>query len=310
MGRDYRTGHNGAMRRSSAILAFWLLASAAPAALAWNAAGHRIVAAIAWRQLPPAGQATAADILAGHPHYPRWIAKADGVAYQAFLEASTWADDIRRDPRYYDDGEETPTPPLPGLADTARHKDWHYVDSDAGGNLRAGQLDRRLEQLAALLRNPRSSAAARTHALPWLIHLVGDAHQPLHVGSHDDDGGNRVDIENPFNPRLPRTNLHTWWDDLPGPPWLRGKRLEQVVDALLADYPPPAAGPVATWIRESRSLGRDKAYPPAADGEVAVISESFRDQSRIIANRRLVAAGYRLGWLLAEVLAAVPRETH
>ena len=62
-------------------------------------------------------------------------------------------------------------------------------------------------------------------ALPWLLHLVADIHQPLHVGLDGDEGGNKVEIENPFNKRLPFTNVHTYWDDLPGPPWLRGKRL-------------------------------------------------------------------------------------
>lgn len=278
-------------------------------AQAWNAAGHRLVAAIAWRQMSPAARDAAAQLLARHPDYPRWIARAgDDPAYTAFLEAATWPDDIRSDRRFFDADSEPPTPPLPGLADTARHKDWHYVDVLPDGS-RRGELDRQLVRLAGILRHRHASQAERTYALPWLIHLVADAHQPLHVGVHDDEGGNQVSIENPLNPRFSHTNLHTWWDDLPGPPWLRGKRLETVADALLVGPEVPAHGPTAEWLEESRALARQRAYPPADGNDPPVITSAFRDQCRALANQRLVAAGRRLGRLLEDALAGVSRET-
>jgi hypothetical protein len=304
---DCTAMHNAAMKRCLTALA---LALAASSALAWNAAGHRLVAAIAWRQMSPPAQAAAADLLARHPDYRKWVAKAnDAPEYAAFLQASTWADDIRRDRRFHNERSEAPTPPLPGLADTARHKDWHYVDLGADGSVH-GQLDRQLERLIRVLRSPATPAADKAYALPWLIHLVGDIHQPLHVGSRDDEGGNDFEIEDPFNPRRPFASLHAWWDDLPGPPWLRGARLERVADALLAAQArPPAQGGVARWREESRGIGRDQAYPSAAGSLLPIVTAEFRDQSRAIANQRLTAAGFRLGRLLDDILGKVSRET-
>ena len=178
-----------------------------------------------------------------------------------FAEASTWPDDIRNDPRFHDEVRDDATPPLPGFPDSARHKNWHYVDLNELGQAKKGEVDRQIERLGRLLhpmarghaegsdkapsqkdgqqswRVAADSHGARStrkndeisYALPWLMHLVADIHQPLHVGHAADDGGNTIEIENPFNKRLPFSSLHTYWDDLPGPPWLRGQRLEKHV---------------------------------------------------------------------------------
>lgn len=290
------------------LFALFFFLSAAPSH-AWNAAGHRLVAVIAWQQLAPDSREAITAALARHPDYARWAERArsdDGI--DIFAEAATWPDDIRNDPRFHDEEREAPTPPLPGLPDTARHKRWHYVDLDAGGQVREGEVDRQIERLAQMLRSGRKNAEI-SNSLPWLLHLVGDIHQPLHVGRHGDEGGNQIAIENPFNPRLPFTNLHTYWDDLPGPPWLRGKRLEKNAARLIEDYPAPAQGNVRLWRDEShRLLG--EAYPSASGSLLPIVDEDFRRRSRDLANRRIVAAGYRLGRLLESIFGQrVSRET-
>ena len=294
------------MHRFLFALLFFLPATPA---LAWNAAGHRLVAVIAWQQLSPASREAVTAALAGHPDQARWAERArsdDGI--DIFAEAATWPDDIRNDPRFYDEDREPPTPPLPGLPDTARHKRWHYVDLDAGGQVRDGELDRQIVQLTKMLRSGGKNAQI-SNALPWLIHLVADLHQPLHVGRHGDEGGNQLAIENPFNPRLPFTNLHTYWDDLPGPPWLRGQRLEKNAARLIEDFPAPTQGDVRQWRDEShRLLG--EVYPKASGSLLPIVDEDFRRRSREIANRRLVDAGYRLGRLLESIFGQrVSRET-
>jgi hypothetical protein len=296
------------MKRCFATFALVLAASSA---LAWNAAGHRLVAAIAWRQMSPSTQQAATALLRQHPDYFKWIAKAgDAPDYIAFLEASTWADDIRSDSRFYDEHREPSTAPRPGLVDTARHKSWHYVDLRPDGGVRDGELDRQLERLIRELRSPATSPPEKAFALPWLIHLMGDIHQPLHVGSRDDEGGNRFEIENPLNARLPFSNLHTWWDDLPGPPWLRGARLEKAVDALLVAHPQaPQQGNIAGWRDESWKISRDLAYPDATGSLLPIVTAEFRAQSRAIADQRLAVAGYRLGRLLEDIFSRVSRET-
>ncbi|WP_265945438.1 S1/P1 nuclease [Dechloromonas sp. A34] len=276
---------------------------------AWNAAGHRLVAVIAWQQLSPAGQKFFAEVLGRHPDHERWVKKGHSAeAADIFAEAATWPDDIRHDPRFYDPGREPPTPSLPGLADTARHKRWHYMDLDRNGKVQAGELDGRIEELSRLLVTARQNDQL-TSALPWLLHLVADIHQPLHVGRHGDEGGNDFEIENPFNKRLPFSSLHTYWDDLPGPPWLRGKRLEKNAQRLMADFPAPQQGDVVLWRDESHRL-LARAYPKTEGSLLPMISEEFHQQSRAIANRRLVEAGYRLGRLLETIYQTrVSRET-
>ena len=287
------------------VLALWLPRPA----LAWNAAGHRIVAAIAWEQLDPPSRRWLGAALHRHPDSAHWQqrAKSDDAA-ALFYEAATWADDIRNDPRYYDADREPAPPPVPGLPDHARHKNWHYVDLDERGHVVAGEIDRQIEQLSRLLRSTADSGQI-TWALPWLLHLVGDIHQPLHVGMHGDHGGNSIEVENPNNPRRPFTSLHAYWDDLPGPPWLRGKRLAQRVRGLLERYPAPAQGTIRQWRDASHQL-LDQAYPATAGSLLPQIDAAFAKRSQIIAEQQLTAAGYRLGRLLAEITATrVSRET-
>lgn len=276
---------------------------------AWNAAGHRLVAVIAWQQLSPVARETIATHLARHPDHVRWTDKArSSDPIDLFAEAATWPDDIRNDPRFYDEGRQPATPPLPGLPDTARHKRWHYIDLDGDGRVRDGELDSRIDHLTRQLEVSRQPEQI-TYALPWLLHLVGDIHQPLHVGRHGDEGGNAVEIENPFNKRLPFSSLHLYWDDLPGPPWLRGKRLEDNARRLLERYPAPEQGNVARWREESHRL-LDSAYPTEPGSLLPIVSEAFHRASRDTANRRIVDAGYRLGRLLDSIFGrAVSRGT-
>ena len=294
------------MRRFLIALCFTLIPALAHA---WNAAGHRLAATIAWQQLSPPSQRFIAAALSRHPDYERWTEKAHTTdAAAIFAEASTWPDDIRHDPRFYNEGRESATPPLPGLSDTARHKNWHYIDLDHAGKTEEGELDRQIERLSQLLRSTRKNEQI-TYALPWLMHLVADMHQPLHVGQLGDEGGNRVEIENPFNKRLPFSNLHTYWDDLPGPPWLRGQRLEKNVVRLRENYPPPEQGNVALWRDESHRL-LAQVYPKTDGSLLPIITEGFHQQSREISNRRIVDAGYRLGHLLESIFVQrVSRET-
>lgn len=297
------------MRRT--LIALFLLWFTGPV-LAWNGAGHRLVAAMAWEQLAAGTRVRVAALLRHHPDYDRWLARGRSAPpLAAFVEAATWPDDIRQDGRFTDD--DAPAPPRPGDAfvDFARHGNWHYVDLQADGiNPRGpGQLDRQLERLIDLLGRAQTPAAEKAYALPWLIHLIGDIHQPLHVGCRDDEGGNRFAIEDPFNRRLPISNLHTWWDDLPGSPWLRGARLGQVGAALLAAFPPPPQGDVALWRHESWDLACTVAYPTATGSLLPLITEEFRAASRETANRRLVAAAHRLSRVIETLFPAVPRET-
>ena len=280
---------------------------ATPLSHAWNAAGHRLSAVIAWQQLSPATQERLSQILASHPDHVRWVEKAKSTHEMfIFAEASTWPDDIRNDPRFHNDGESAPA--IPGLPDNARHKKWHYVDLRADGTVKDGLLDQKIAELTNMLHPKNASYGARStaaadqisFALPWLIHLIADIHQPLHVGQHGDEGGNQFEIENPFNRRLPFSSLHTYWDDLPGPPWLRGKKLEQKAAWLVEHHAAPIQADVRVWRDESHRF-LAMAYPKAEGGLLPMITEDFQRQAKEIAQQRIVDAGYRLGRLLEKI---------
>ena len=292
------------MRRILVALLF--LATVSPV-WAWNAAGHRLVAIIAWEQMSPPARDFVMAALARHPDYERWRQRArSDEARQIFAEASTWPDDIRNDPRFHDDEELDE--PAAGFPDSARHKDWHYVDLDADGGVVSGQLTSQLKRISRLLRCTGPKREISYH-LPWLLHLVADIHQPLHVGRHGDEGGNSVEIENPFNGRLPFTNVHTYWDDLPGPPWLRGKRLQAAAEQIIEHHPKPPQRDIDTWASESHALLPD-AYPKQMGSLLPTVDEAFDKNARQLAEQRIAAAGYRLGKLLDNAFrGCVSRET-
>ena len=158
-----------AARRTLALL---LLLAGSPAAQAWSALGHRLVGELAQRHLAPATQREVARLLAGAPD-PTLAGIAD------------WADDLR---------DSNP----PRFRATAR---WHYVnlgpDCDylpprdcAGGQCVVAAIARQ----QAILADRSQPVPDRRDALAFLVHLVADAHQPLHAGGRDDKGGNRFQV--------------------------------------------------------------------------------------------------------------------
>lgn len=282
---------------------------------AWNAAGHRLGAIIAWQHLDENTREEVSRLLGQHPDYERWIAHRKGLAPElaAFVEASTWPDTIKSDKRFHDAHEGQSTPLLPGFPDMERHRHWHYVDLPIGHapkqHSSKGELDLQLERLSQLVANRKAHVQQRAYALPWLIHLVADAHQPLHaVSRYDaegrgDEGGNLLIISHPFHPRLQSMRLHTYWDDLAGPPWLRGENLERAAAAISTAYPaPPQAGGTKRWIEESWQLARDAAYP-AGDETPPILTADFHERAQAIARKRVAESGYRLAALLRKLLS-------
>ncbi|MCL2020971.1 MAG: S1/P1 nuclease [Betaproteobacteria bacterium] len=274
---------------------FFLLVGCLPlTAMAWNAAGHRQIAALAWEVMEEPIRQQAVILIKQHPDYSRWRARQqeEDPDYGAFLEAAIWADDIRRDKRFYS-SDEPETPLLPGFPNMARHGDWHYQD-EAGG-----QLAKRLPELAEILANSTRGQDERAYALVWLLHLVGDLHQPLHTQGRSDRGGNLFNARFFARPHE-RISLHRYWDDLPGPLWLRGERLRASLPDIERTQDGGKPGAVKNWLAESRALVERGVYPPGEDGE---ISPEFHQQAKATARQRIALAGYRLGMWLNQLLA-------
>lgn len=300
-----------------------LLGAALPAQ-AWNAGGHRLSALLAWQQLDEKTRDKVGWLLARHPEYGRWLARGTTTrnehppALIAFLEASTWPDDLRHDRRFEDGEEEEPSGgSRPDHGDRHRHRSWHFTDRPLDGrtpHTPRGRLEQQLQALPATLASRSASIGQRSYALPWLIHLVADAHQPLHAASrYDEDGdsdigGNRLTVETPGHPRLRSMSLHRYWDDLPGPPWLRGEALERRAAYLRAQsFPVVAEGNAGKWLEESWFLAQSVAYPEnAGEGSVSagkpVITADFHARARAVADERIFQAGDRLAATLRRSL--------
>ena len=164
------------------LVAASVLAALTPSpAFAWGKTGHRVVAAIADTQLSGLARAHIREILGGS---------------ESLDEAATWPDEMRSAPEPF--WQKTATP-------------WHYVTLNGIIYDHApseGDALEALDRFRATLQDPKASVADKQLALRFIVHLVGDLHQPLHVGKCCDKGGNDVRVTWFGKP----TNLHAAWD--------------------------------------------------------------------------------------------------
>ena len=290
------------------LACLWLLSLFPLAANAWNAAGHRLVARIAWDQLDPPTRTRISDLLQAHPDIGRWQTRSGTGARDIFIETSTWADELRGDRRFFSPGQEDPTPWIAGFPDMERHTDWHYVnrpltfgDEETTGD--RGQLDTQLGLLATQLRTRHTTPSERAYTLVWLIHLVADAHQPLHAIPPPRSAvtGYELQVADPTRRGNRIITLHAFWDDLAGPSRLSRGALDQLAQEWMSTS--PSAERQSTrfapeeWIAEDLPLAR-WAVTIDAQEQPVVLSEDYRLRAAQVARQRIVMAAYRLADLL------------
>ena len=281
------------MKRIAALATAALLAS--PASAYWEY-GHQTVAAIAWNNVTPRTRAAITRILAAQ-------AKLDTPECPArtIEEASVWPDCVK------------PLKDADGKSRFGYAYSWHYqnvsicADFDLqpackDGNCVSTQIDRQRRILA----DRKASAHDRVLALAFLVHFVGDLHQPLHAGDKGDKGGN--DAKTTYGDYDPaRLNLHSVWDGLlaeraiSSPPPIV-KRYPAAVRARLSQ------GTVTDWSRESWSVARH-AYEVAMHGDPCrptparmTMSEADIESLVPIAREEVVKGGLRLARLLDQSL--------
>ncbi|WP_440978942.1 S1/P1 nuclease [Sphingomonas pseudosanguinis] len=239
------------LRLFAALIAASLLPS--PAAAYWEY-GHETVAAIAWANITPHARTEIRRIL-------RAQAQLDTPTcpVRTIEEASVWPDCVK---------------PLKDDAGKSRFGyaySWHYQNVDIcqpfrlppacdSGDCVSAQIPRQL----AILKDKRASEKDRVMALAFLVHFVGDLHQPLHAGDKGDKGGNdtRVDYGIYATPRL---NLHSVWDGL------LAERAISTPPKLVRRYPlaeqrREATGGVMAWSRENWVIAK-RAYAAAMGGD-------------------------------------------
>jgi hypothetical protein len=193
-----------------AIFLFFLAVMAgAPASRAWGCKGHQTVALIAEKHLTPEAQQLVQKLLGDNlidPKLRRWCGNATP---DLLVDASTWPDDVRNE---------------------RNNGPWHYIDIPRGkhkGPLeeycgKEGCVTRAIEEQRTLLKDKSADPLKRAEAIRYLVHFVGDLHQPLHAINNADNGGNCVAVKYlhheplaiPDHPERENfsPNLHQIWD--------------------------------------------------------------------------------------------------
>lgn len=310
------------------LLSSFFIAIIAPSAASWGCAGHEIIALIADSQLNAHARAMVNQILAASPIDPDLRRFCGGTGLDAFVGSATWADDERSiDPK------------------TAG---WHFIDVPRGapkGSIAgycpesSGCITKAISDELAILRDPKASAASKADALRYVIHLVGDLHQPLHATTNDDEGGNCVPVA--FFEQTPeetnaergtyRPNLHGVWDTAIIERWAHGRSPQELADELESKFkteiPIWASQPVAMdgWAWESHDVAErvvygdlpakvaiEKAQPVntcADDDHVSArmlklheqIGQQYEDAAEPVVEEQLAKAGARLAAVLNSV---------
>ena len=283
-----------------------------------------MVAAVAYRLLKPATRDRVDTLLRLNPDFDNWQnlipqhSKADDRRMMTFMIAATWPDRIKDNNDYHSDGPSGGNrPPTDGTAnnntgysDFARHKYWHFVDrpfsqdGTALPEIPQPNAETRINDFRKVLAS-ESSDELKSYDLSWLLHLVGDVHQPLHCITRitqqkpsGDDGGNGVKLKGSPN------NLHSFWDDILGNS-NSPKAVQKISDALKA-APANAAGDldVKDWINESFGA-KSIVYANPPIGKTSgpfTPSLTYKKKTGSLATKRIALAGARLANILNQEL--------
>jgi hypothetical protein len=295
---------------------------------AWGCEGHQVVALLAEKHLTPHALAMAKKILADGPIDPSLSRYCKEGGIDAMADASTWPDDIR--------SLRPETPP------------WHYIDIPRGATIhdvekfcdpKEGCVTRAIADSLAILRSSETDPRKRADALRFLIHFVGDLHQPLHAITNNDEGGNCVPVA--FFDALPQLrypqtesyapNLHGVWDTNILAKATEGKTVDQVASDLDQTFRKKIAGwqrgsaNIDAWAWESYQLAVKNVYGKlpvrvpvespkpvmscADDNHVSArmlklderLTDLYQNMAVPIVRERLAQAGARLALLINQL---------
>jgi hypothetical protein len=307
---------------TTVVFAVLATSLAAPAARGWGCKGHQTVALIAEKHLTPEAKELVFSLLSANPIDPQVKRYCGSALSDPMGDAATWADDIR--------GERKNGP-------------WHYIDIPLGaarGPLGAfcgkeGCVVSAIAEQVAILKDKNASGAKRADALRYVIHFVGDLHQPLHSTTNADEGGNCVPVK--YFRRAPHErghgyspNLHSLWDtailerDSEGAdPGEYAETLETTFGGEIEGWQ-KAGIHVDEWVWESHEFAETSVYggltpKVAIEPDVPVhsctddnnigerllhqhimVGEPYQEQGAPVVERRVEQAGVRLAMILNE----------
>ncbi|MEX1191881.1 MAG: S1/P1 nuclease [Brumimicrobium sp.] len=234
---------------------------------AWGMLGHRVVGEVASKHLSRKADRNIKKIL-GH---------------QTLAEVSNWMDDIKSDHAY----------------DSL--KPWHYTTIPDGMKYKdtdpnpEGDVIYGINFLVEKLKSGLLTKELECEYLKLLVHLVGDIHQPLHVGNGEDRGGNDVKVEWFWEP----SNIHRVWDS----GMIQSKRYSYTELTKIINHPSKEevkelqSTSVVDWAHEAMTF-RDGIYDLPEDKE---INYEYRYKHWDTMKSQLMKGGVRLAGLLNEI---------
>jgi hypothetical protein len=287
--------------------------------LAWNGTGHEIVARIAWDNMTETARQNVVNLLVQAPANAclRDLFPNTGTIQQRrrefFVRVATWPDVIRRK-------NNQDTRPC-----TQFHKgDWHFVDhfwKGNSGDLNAPPTDlplaiapvnavERLQFLRAASINTALPAKTRAMYVAWLMHLVGDIHQPLHTSGRVTQFPNEQDGDRGGNDfkLLPDFPLHSYWDGIVdrAHPRTAQESFSQYIERVAnefevanpkASFAQPLPNQFDKWALESFARAKSDAYPKTLKRN-QMPGAAYQARTFQISQLEITEAGYRLADLL------------
>ena len=308
--------------------------------LAWNATGHQVVAGIAWDNMTPMARQNAIALLQAAPQdacllelFPNDSRPVAERQREFFMRASTWPDIVR-----------------PSEEDTRactrfHNRDWHFINyfwegisGATGANAPEEREDIETPEINAVERlklfrplvacgTPAcgTSREERATTLAWILHLVGDIHQPLHTSARvtsrprereGDQGGNLFKL-GPNNDSL---SLHSYWDGivdraerrLPEEEGNNHAYLNRIIRMITQDHPRNPAmvnrlrsGDFEAWSLEGFETTKSVIYPSSLE-RAQMPSNAYRGIAFTRSKEAIALGGYRLADLLNKMLGSTP----
>jgi len=244
--------------------------------LSWCVTGHRTVGKIAEKHLTPAAKVAVEQLL----------------GKETLADVSTWADEVRGQAEYKQTGP------------------WHYINLPMG--LSYAEFQKRVEgmseenvystltKLEKEVVDPATPREKKVEDLKFIVHFVGDLHQPMHVSKAEDKGGNTVQLN--FNGQ--GTNLHAIWDSKLID--RLGQGYEQLASTV--DHATPAEimqwqkDPMVKWMWESYEV-TEKLYAEVDAMKSRAVDDKYYEAHIGTVEQRLEQAGIRLAGVLNGLFA-------
>jgi hypothetical protein len=261
---------------------------------AWDATGHKIIAAIAYDNLTPETKAKVDQLtcIFDKNNHDGFCNNSENAKKTRFMFDATWADLLR--------SENIPD-----------FDDWHFIDNP-NNSTQPKNVVWALNESKKVLSKWQYDIYEKAIFFRFLLHFVGDAHQPMHCVNHNDRGGNLVPINSKY-----ADNLHEYWDrglgefcsrfsyeDQTNCSPLSKKELNQLINYIEYRYPKNYFDSKIydlnpkNWAIESNLIANNFAYQLTANSKP---SYKYDKIGRKIALEQIALAGFRLANLLNNI---------